>query len=142
MDFAADGSGDSLMRREALDALRTWNHPPPRERVEGGGGRRARAPLNRDVDRPPAQLAVVLVGRHIEIDVSFERIRVAGFYQPGDHRLHLVDVIGRPGKVIDVVDADAGSSDSLQPVSFVDYRRRDLGLAADDQGIIIPDDRF
>ncbi len=43
---------------------------------------------------------------------------------------------------VDVVDADAGSADDLQPACVLQDVARDLGLAADDQGVVIGDERL
>ena len=53
-----------------------------------------------------AQLAVVLVLRAVEVDVTVERIGVALPDQRADDLLHLLDVLRRIGSVIDPIDTD------------------------------------
>src|SRR5262245_4469936 len=58
-----------------------------------------------------AELAVIIVLRDIEPDRAARRVGVTLFDELGDHRLHSVDVLGRPRSAVDtftrtVLDAD------------------------------------
>jgi hypothetical protein len=55
-------------------------------------------------------------------------------------RVHHDDAARRGGGDIDVVDADAGAADHLQPLGALEDLRRHLGRRADGEAVILADD--
>ena len=57
-----------------------------------------------------------------------------------ERRVHHDDALGGGGRNLDIVDADAGAADHLQPGGLVDDLRGRLGGGADRKAVVIADD--
>ena len=81
-------------------------------------------------------------GRQLTGQCKHQRNRMFGRRDRiAERRVHHDDAFARGRRDIDIVDADAGTADDLQPVGGPDQLLRHLGRGADRQAVIIGDRR-